>query len=370
MLRASCSYLLSMRIAFLYNEATEEPALVAEEEQPTLSPVVAALGRLGHTVSCVACTLDLSAVRRQLERIRPDVAFNRVESLGGSDAMMAAIPLLLETLHIPCTGCSSEALAATASKLAVKQRLVRASLPTPPWVASDGRVHAGDRDSKMRWGTATRTRKFILKSVYEHASFGLSDESILDSTELAAVKRAIRRCNADYGRPFFAEQFVEGREFNLSVVGDRPEVLPPAEIDFSALPAGKPHIVNRDAKCDASTYEYRHTPRRFDFPTGDRALLNRLRQLAADCARLFNVQGYARVDFRCDEHGHPWILEVNSNPCVSPNAGFMAAMEQAGYSYDNAVQRLLDDALSRGIAGTPRSVNRRNQRVPKRVLRT
>jgi D-alanine-D-alanine ligase len=359
-----------MRIAFLYNEATEDPALVAEEEQPTLSPVVAALGRQGHSVSCVACTLDLSAVRRQLERTRPDVVFNRVESLGGSDAMMAAVPLLLETLQIPYTGCSSEALAATASKLAVKQRLARAGLPTPPWVASVGGFHAGRHESKKRWRAAAGSRRFILKSVYEHASFRLNDESILDSPDMAAVKRAIRRCVAEFGRPFFAEQFVEGREFNLSVIGDKPEVLPPAEIDFSALPAGKPHIVNRDAKCDASTYEYHHTPRRFDFPADDRALVNRLRQLAADCARLFNVDGYARVDFRCDEQGEPWILEVNSNPCVSPNAGFMAAMERAGYSYDDAVERLLDDALSRGIATRPGSCKLRDQQVPKRVLRT
>ncbi len=359
-----------MRIAFLYNEATEDPALIAEEEQPTLSPVVAALGRLGHSVSCVACTLDLSAVRRQLERIRPDLVFNRVESLGGSDAMMAAVPLLVETLQIAYTGCSSEALAATSSKLAVKQRMVRAGLPTPPWVGADGGFHAGDRESKLRWRTAAGARKFILKSVYEHASFRLNDESILDSADMVAVKQALRRCNSEFGRPFFAEQFIEGREFNLSVIGDKPEVLPPAEIDFSALPAGKPHIVNRDAKCDASTYEYHHTPRRFDFPAHDQALVKRLCQLAADCARLFNVQGYARIDFRCDEHGEPWILEVNSNPCVSPNAGFMAAMERAGYSYDEAIQRLLDDALSRGIAVRPPPGKRREQRAPKPVFRT
>jgi D-alanine-D-alanine ligase len=352
-----------MHIAFLYNEATEDPALTAEEEQPTLSPVVAAIGRLGHSVSCVAATLDLSAVRRKLERIRPDLVFNRVESLGGSDAMMAAVPLLLETKQIPYTGCSSEALAATASKLSVKQRLARAGLPTPPWVASDGRLRAADRDSTTRWRTAGRVRRFIVKSVYEHASFRLNDESLLDSPDRAAVKWAIRRCNKEFGRPFFAEQFIEGREFNLSVIGEKPEVLPPAEIDFSALPSGKPHIVNRDAKCDATTYEYHHTPRRFDFPASDRSLVNRLRQLAAECACLFNVNGYARVDFRCDEQGEPWILEVNSNPCVSPNAGFMAAMEQAGYSYDEAVQRLLDDALSRGNALRPRSGKLRAQRL-------
>jgi D-alanine-D-alanine ligase len=357
-----------MRIAFLYNEATEDPALAAEEEQPTLSPVVSGLRRLGHEVSCVACTLDLASIRRRLLRARPEVAFNRVESLGGSDAMMAAIPLLLETMQIPYTGCSSEALAATASKVAVKQQLVRAGLPTPGWVTSDGRFHAADQKSRGRPRAASKTR-FILKSVYEHSSFQLGDESIIDAPPGAAVKRAIRRCEAKTGRPFFAEEFIEGREFNLSILGQRPVVLPPAEIDFSELPPGKPHIVSRDAKCDASTFEFHHTPRRFDFPPGDRALLNQLRVLAGGAAQLFNVRGYARVDFRCDESGQAWILEVNSNPCVSPNAGFMAAMERAGYPFDDALARLLDDALSREIRQTARAGKRRRPRVKVRAAR-
>jgi D-alanine-D-alanine ligase len=349
-----------MRIAFLYNEATEDPALAAEEEQPTLSPIVAGLRRLGHEVSCVACTLDLAAVRRRLLRARPDVAFNRVESLGGSDAMMAAIPLLLEMMQIPYTGCSSQALAATAGKIAVKQQLVRAGMPTPCWVTSDGVIHAADQKTH-RSGRGTSNLTFILKSVYEHSSFQLGDDSIIGGADLASLKRAIHRCEAKSGRPFFAEEFIEGREFNLSVLGERPLVLPPAEIDFSELPPVKPHIVSRDAKCDASTYEFHHTPRRFDFPPGDRALLNRLRRMAADAAQLFNVRGYARVDFRCDASGRPYILEVNSNPCVSPHAGFMAAMERAGYPFDDALARLLNDALSRGLFKTAR----RGSRTPR-----
>jgi D-alanine-D-alanine ligase len=351
-----------MRIAFLYNEATEDPALAAEEEQPTISPIVAGLCRLGHEVSCVACTLDLAAVRSRLLRSRPDLAFNRVESLGGSDAMMAAIPLLLETMQIPYTGCTGEALAATASKLTVKQQLVRAGLPTPTWVTSDGRIHSANQKAQTRLRSAGKVR-FILKSVYEHSSYQLGDESIIDAPGISAVKRTIGRCEAKTGRPFFAEEFIEGREFNLSVLGQQPVVLPPAEIDFSELPPGKPHIVSRDAKCDASKFEFHHTPRRFDFPPRDRALLNRLRQLAAGAAELFNVRGYARVDFRCDASSQPWILEVNSNPCVSPHAGFMAAMERAGFPFDDALSRLLDDALSPGAPIKSPARKRRSQRA-------
>jgi D-alanine-D-alanine ligase len=338
-----------MRVAFLYNEATEDPALTAEEEQPARSPIVEALRRLGHDVSCLACTLDLTAVRRRLGRFRPDVAFNRVESLGGSDAMMGAIPLLLEAMQIPYTGCTSDALAATASKLAVKQRLLRAGLPTPPWITSDGSHHAADVRTELTKPVMVGSSKYILKSVYEHASFKLDDGSIIDSPRVGGVKRAIRQSEDETGRPFFAEQFVEGREFNLSVLGGTPDVLPPAEIDFSGLPPGKPHIVNHNAKCDASTFEFHHTPRRFEFSPADRPLICGLSQLAIESARLFNVNGYARIDFRCDESGQPWILEINTNPCLSPNAGYIAAMERAGYDYDEAIHRLLDGALSRTV---------------------
>src|SRR5207253_7637298 len=110
-----------MRVAFLYNRSSEDPAHAAEDEVPVRSPVVDALKRLGHKVSPITCTLDLAAVRRRLMRAKPDVVFNRVESLGGSDAMMGAIALLLEAMQIPYTGNSSAALTATASKVFVKR---------------------------------------------------------------------------------------------------------------------------------------------------------------------------------------------------------------------------------------------------------
>jgi D-alanine-D-alanine ligase len=221
-----------MRVAFLYNRSSEDPAHDAEDAVPARSPVVDALKRLGHQVTPIACTLDLAAIRRRLVRAKPDVVFNRVESLGGSDSMMAAITLLLDSMELPYTGNSSAALVATASKVYVKERLHRAGMPTPRWIDAD-RCWAGNGNSK-----------FILKSIYEHASFELDDASIVCVTDQEQIITLLHDREAVTGRACFAEEFIDGREFNLSLIGPGPRVLPPAEIDFSTFPRDKERIVS------------------------------------------------------------------------------------------------------------------------------
>jgi D-alanine-D-alanine ligase len=329
-----------MRVAFLYNCSSEDPGLVADDEIPARSPVVHALKQLGHRLISIPCTLDLAAVRRRLLRARPDVVFNRVESLGRSDSMMAAITLLLDAMEIPYTGNSSAALVATASKVYVKQRLHQAGLPTPEWIG-------GDRS----W-TARGDAKFILKSVYEHASFELDDASVVTVGSQEKISTLLGEREAATGRAYFAEGFVEGREFNLSLIGPGPRVLPPAEIDFSSFPRGKERIVGHSAKCDKTSFEYHNTDRLFDFAKSDQRLLQRLGQLAVESWWLFELCGYARVDFRVDSANQPWILEINTNPCTSPEAGFAAALNHAGIAYHDGIQAILEAALS-----TPAKVN-------------
>src|SRR4051794_18674019 len=313
-----------MRVAFLYNHSSEDPANAAEDEVPAESPVVAAIEQIGHEVVPIACTLDLLALRRQLEQIQPDVVFNRVESLGGSDAMMAAITLQLDAMQLPYTGNSSAALVGTASKLRVKERLRSAGLPTPSWIGSA-------TESVTR--SLIQNSKWIIKSVLEHASFEMDDRSVIRPTTYAEIRDVLRDRAAATGREHFAEAFIEGREFNISVVGTEPRVLPPAEIDFSAFHHGKEWIVGHHAKSDAASFEYHNTPRRFEFPVSDEHLLSCVRALTIESWRLFNLTGYARVDFRVDSTGEPWILEINTNPCIMPNAGFAATMAEAGIDY-------------------------------------
>jgi len=105
-------------------------------------------------------------------------------------------------------------------------------------------------------------------------------------------------------------------------------------------------VVGYRAKWDADSFEYHHTPRRFDFPSPDRPLLVHLETLARDCWELFDLGGYARVDFRVDEQGQPWVLEINANCCLSPDAGFAAAVERGNIPFNEAVRRILNDALA------------------------
>jgi D-alanine-D-alanine ligase len=149
------------------------------------------------------------------------------------------------------------------------------------------------------------------------------------------------------GGACLAEAFIDGREFNLALLADlhesAPEVLPPAEIRFDAYPPGKVRVVGYRSKWEEGSFEYNHTPRSFTFPETDAPLLLRLKELALGCWKLFDLRGYARVDFRVDKEGRPWILEVNANPCLSPDAGFLAATRQAGFTFADVLQRIIDD---------------------------
>ncbi len=337
-----------MRIAFLYNCSADDPGHAAEDEIPACSPVVAALERLGHCVMPVTCTLDLGGVRRRLIDISPDVAFNRVESLGGSDSMMAAIALLLDSMQIPYTGNSTAALIGTASKTAMKQQLVAAGLPTPRWITTDGNypftVNGTPTANQSPW-SVNRHSRYIIKSDLEHASFGLDDASIIGPAPKEQICETIRERESSTGRRHFAEEFIDGRELNISIMGDPPQVLPPAEIDYSSFPEGKPRIVGHGAKWDTFSFEYHNTPRQFEFPASDQPLISHLASLTRACWKLFGLSGYARVDFRCDLQRRPWILEINTNPCILPDAGFAAALRQAGIGYDVGLQKILDVAI-------------------------
>ena len=147
------------------------------------------------------------------------------------------------------------------------------------------------------------------------------------------------------GGACFAERYIDGREFNLSILasGEGPEVLPPAEILFDDYPTGKWKIVDYKAKWDRASFEYRHTYRSFEFPESDQPLLSKLGTWAKNCWELFNMRGYARVDYRVGSDNQPWLLEVNANPCLAPDAGFAAAASHRGLTFNQVVERIIRD---------------------------
>jgi D-alanine-D-alanine ligase len=332
-----------MLVAVLHNAVAEDAPPDERDVLVQAEAVSTALRSLGHEPVAVPATLDLEALRRRLSELRPAVGFNLVEALGGTDRLSPAVPLVLETLGIPYTGNSADALHVTNSKRLTKERLVAVGLPTPP--------AAYDEETGPELVGSAREMfpgRFLVKAIHEHASFGMGDDAVVTAASQTELLAAIRDRVARFGKPFFAEKFIDGREFNLSVLdrGDGgADVLPAAEIAFDTFPAGKPRIVGYAAKWSPDSFEYNETPRRFEFPSADELLLDELQRLATEAWSALRLRGYARVDFRVDAEGLPWVIEANANPCLSPDAGFAAALAHAGIPFEEAVRRILAAAM-------------------------
>jgi D-alanine-D-alanine ligase len=324
-----------MKITLFYNAVVDADSAADRDVLVQVAAVEEALQTLGHSTRRLATTLDLESACESLTSNRPDLVFNLVESLAGSDRLAHLAGMLLEDLDLRYTGTSAAALHLTNNKPRAKEILQAAGLPTPGWVVAGACT------------PAALPPPYIIKAAWEHASLGLDDHAVIQAGDGSTVCDQIASRSRHLGQPCFAEQFIDGREFNLSLIAadEGPRVLPPAEIDFAAFPVGKPRIVGYAAKWDEEAMEFAGTPRKFDFPKADGALLDRLAGLALDCWRLFDLAGYARVDFRVDLRGEPWILEVNANPCLSPDAGFAAALCRAEISFARAIEWIVGDAL-------------------------
>ena len=359
-----------MRIAVLHNAVSQQDTIEDQDVLVQADVVAESLGRLGHEHSTIACTLDLDSLREQLLQLRPDLVFNLVEALHGDDSLVYLPPAVLDSLGAPYTGAHAESLFLTTHKLLAKERLANAGLPTPAWIVQNtiaggtvptfasaqmGLSHLPHYPAPLPTNkscTAGRPTahgeetisKWIVKGVWDQASRDMDDDAVF-AGDLAEVHRRLNERVTRTGRPSFTEEYIEGREFNLALLigPNGVEAMPPAEIDFSTFPAEKPRIVGHRAKWQADSFEYNNTPRHFDFPAADKALLDQLRDLARRCWSLFNLRGWARVDFRVDQKGNPWILEINANPCLSPDTGFAAALHEAEIGIDQAIQRIVEE---------------------------
>jgi D-alanine-D-alanine ligase len=332
-----------MRVAVVHQAISEESTVEEADVLAQCEAIVASLKRLGHDTCVLPCTLDLSRLRQELGRFDPHVIYNLVESLAGSDQLITVAPTLYEALGYAYTGVSAQGIWLTTNKLRAKQFYRSHNIPTLPWLEA---THGSDHVERHPQYDLHWPCRWIRKPVWEHASFGMSDAAVIPCENITQVANAVCEWEELLHRPCFAEPYVAGREFNLSLLGGRNgvEVLPPAEIEFLDFSSDKPHIVGFAAKWTENAAEYAGTPRRFDFTQADAPLLQKLREIALQCWNALGLTGYARVDFRVDCHNQPWVLEVNANPCFAPWSGFTAAVEQAGYTYDQAMQRILDQA--------------------------
>lgn len=322
-----------MKAVILFNELTAESSPDDQDVLTAVQAVSQALGDLGYQPVALPVSLNLQKARDQLLELHPAFVFNLVESLGGVGRFAHFVPALLEQLKIPYTGGSAHSTFITTDKLLTKKRLGDGGIPTPSWFIGSSPQQLPDFPSP-----------YIIKPTLEDASVGIDAAAVIEEKSL--LSEALERRTNRFGE-CFVEAFVTGREFNISVLAGRngPQALPPAEIIFRDFPADKPRIVDYAAKWDLESFEYKNTIRTLDFDATDAPLLVRLAENALACWRLFECRGYVRVDFRVDSTGQPLVLEVNVNPCISPDAGFVAAAERAGMNYTQMIERIVADAL-------------------------
>jgi D-alanine-D-alanine ligase len=322
------------RSALVIHEAIGEDA--RPDENDTLvqvQNVSAALKESGWSVSVLAADLNLAEVQQTILRLNPTLVFNLVESLEGDGRLIHLVPTLLQSCRVPFTGSGADAIYLSSQKRVAKRIMRAKGIPTP--------ADFGPGDAYFGENTT-----WIVKSVWEHASLGLDDGCVVNS--LPAARKRFRACKARHGGKWFAEEFIDGREFNLSLVEvhGKPELLPVAEMTFVDYPPGKPRIVGYAAKWDQDAPEFTATQRVFaKLPTAD---LEALRDVALKCWTIFGLKGYARVDIRMDKAGKPWVLEINANPCLTPDAGFVAAAIESGRTYKQLID-LITAATDRVI---------------------
>src|SRR6266478_4612648 len=321
-----------MRVLVLHSDVPPE---APPDEQDTLlqaAAVAKVLNELGHDAERAVFTPDAAALEALLNRADPDVVFNLVETVWGLGLHAPLAAAMLSHLGVPFTGAGAAATAACGDKVLTKRLLRGAKLPTPAWSEAPHWRGIGED----RW---------IVKSVSEDASLGLDDGAVVSGREAVATRA--QASAARHGGRWFAERFIDGREFNVALIEQdgAPFVLPIGEMMFDKWVEGRPRIIGYAAKWDENCVEYSDTMRHFHWREREPALNRTLEQLSKDCWTLFGLSGYARVDFRVDAEGQPYILEINPNPCLEPDAGVAAACEQVGLPYASVIEDIIRAAL-------------------------
>ncbi|MFV0423852.1 D-alanine--D-alanine ligase [Oleidesulfovibrio sp.] len=356
-----------MRIAVVHNAVVHDAKghdakylTGRPDQEDTLAQAIAvreALLARGHEAELMAVDLDLKAAGVRLSAFAPDVVFNLVEELENNIRMAPLAPALYAHLGIPFTGADAQSMTLSGDKLLCKQILNTAGLHTPAWIKEDGTC--GGMSELFHEHDAFVPGRYLCKSVHEHASLGIDDSCLVDAAAAADVTTTLARCRSNHGGQWFAERYVDGREFNIAAVTDGQDgvrILPFAEIEFTGFAADRPKIVGYAAKWHDNTFEYHNTVRRFDFPEADSPMLDMLSEATAACWKAFGLAGYARVDFRVAGDGsaqspfRPFIIDVNSNPCIAPDAGLAAAALRAGVSFEALVDMIVRDACNNGTA--------------------
>jgi D-alanine-D-alanine ligase len=329
------------RIAILYNVDFDDGAVDASSVEPCAHALAASLERSGCEVSLATIHgRDVFEVLSRLHDARPDLVFNLCESMANDARNEPTLAGLLDLFGLHYTGADLVALASCLHKRRTKEVLVARGVSTPSYRYLE---HPGDIDDPE---LERLDYPWFLKLAHEDASVGITEANHV--TSVHALRARARDMISEYKQPVLAERYIIGREINVTLIGNGSElrVLPPHEIDFGAMPLDRPHIVSYAAKWDEQHVDYVGTkpvPLRESTP----ALLARIDVVAREAWKALGLRDYGRVDLRIDAGDEAWVIDINPNCDISPDAGAARAAGAAGLTYDEFVLAIAMSAWRR-----------------------
>ena len=322
-----------MNILILHNDYTSqsfaESAAGLKEEIDAVCKTLKEL-KVKYTVKSIKTIQQLSNI---LITNKQEIIFNLVEELPADITHACLVPAICRSFGRKFTGSDTPALLIAQNKGQTKAILKAAGVPTPDGAT----IEVGQKISIKNLAPG----KYIVKPAFSDASEGITADSIvsLGSKKMSA---AIEKIHSHFHQPAIVEQFIAGRELNVSVLqqGGKIKVMPIAEIDFSTYKKGMPRIVDYAAKWHADSFEYNNTPRILPtkLPAKTAALVW---QYAIGAFKALGCKDYVRVDLRLNEKNQPFVIEVNPNPDITPEAGFASAIEAGGINYNKFIKILL-----------------------------
>ena len=307
---------------------------------PVLRQLADAIGAIGHEAIPVTLGDRVEDVVRELRKAEPDLVFNLAESFAGKSALESSVAGLLNLLGLRYTGSSPAGLLVAGDKTLSKKVMRFHGIPTPEFAT----VYRGAVD----WA-GDISFPLIVKPPQEDASLGITGKSIVrDVRELLSK---IAELQGEYQSPALAEQFVEGREYYVGVLGNaNAKALPVIELDFSGFPADRPRIASWEAKWgdegEGTGAEFEGTKSVFPADLSDE-LRAKLQKTAVDAFQALRLRDYARVDLRATDAGEVFVIEVNPNCYLEAESEFARAARADGLSYEALVGQIIELAMAR-----------------------
>jgi D-alanine-D-alanine ligase len=337
----------SLRIGVLYDEWADEkepavdpaPDKVGKRrrrlEKPDREEIFEALTKKGHQPTYF-CLDGRPKSLKALASAEVDVMFNLTESYGGDDTKDINIAAYLDLLGIPYTGSGPSGLHLAQDKAVAKRLFSFHGIRTPNFAT----VYQG----RLQWADDVHF-PVIVKPKREDGSIGIAFSAVAGS--IKELMERIDALHADLDAPVLIEEYIEGRELYVSVLGNDPPVaLPVIELNLGDLPEGTPRIAGTEVKWERGTAAYRKTKLRFPEDIGE-SLLAEIQETAVKACQALEVRDYARVDIRLTPKRRFYTLEVNPNPWLHSTAEFVLAAKQSGREHADLIQEIVDLALAR-----------------------